>query len=172
MTAKKPPDPLSGRGIKKEPWEAGPWCARCVYYEKINIGHSCDYFTITGQLRPDGEPTKKCSVKRIRERPKPTRGVRHVKDELNGAAGPEWLTYRDVGLVVRKATSTISNWGKDAGLDRHIEGYHGVQVTAEEAFRLLHGHRYDVEDPEGMSPAQLELRRMLLEAGESEISSG
>ena len=29
MTAKKPPDPLTGRGFKKEPWEAGPWCARC-----------------------------------------------------------------------------------------------------------------------------------------------
>ena len=171
MTKKKPLDPLSGRGIKKEPWEAGPWCARCVYYARINIGHSCDYYSITGQLRPD-EPTKRCSVKRVRERPKPTRGVRHVKDELNGAAGPEWLTFRDIGLVVRKATSTISKWGKDAGLDRHIDGYHGVQVTADEAFRMLQGHRYAVEDPEGMSPAQLELRRMLLEAGESEISSG
>ena len=168
MTKAKPQDPLRERG-HKDPWEAGPWCARCKYYDKLSIGHSCAYFARTGQLRPEGEPTRRCSVRVIPEKPKPVGGVSRYGAELNGAAGPEWMTFRDVATVVCKATTTVCGWGRDVGLDRHIDGYHGVQVTVEEAVMLLKGHRFYIQRPEGMSAAQLELRKRLLEAGEVEI---
>lgn len=162
-------------GRQREPWEAGPWCRGCKYLvTHAVVEFECDYFYITHQMRPDGEPTKQCSVKETRKiirRPRNADRPDRTRRRLGSVEG--YLTYGDIAAVIRKKPNCVQHYNTDRLINmpvegRFIDGWLAKQFTVEEAALILRGREFEhIEDEANLKTIeQLALREILLKRRE------